>query len=324
MIPLLIPHPTLSALYKAIVANPQADDPRLQFADACEELDDPHPSIPAWGKFIKAQYALKAMGSPRYELQGVIQRSGPDYFRIHGDDDAPIKPGDRVDVSGVSVPESGKSNTVNAGANYPGLVVVKITPTDSYGTTEIVLKKDAESIPFPQKEYDRLKDDCRYLFSNYGTDWIERYGKRSAKFTPNTFEVRWTVVPEMRGSYPEYRLWLSRGFVSVFDGWWDMWLKNAKHILPRFPITKVDLKDTPLYSGRAHVEKCGTFWFTPKGPRVTDLMVSLDAMEPDAARDRICRALLAKHWPSVSEWELPPVAPTRSFGYDTSDPADPH
>lgn len=323
MIPLLTPHPTLSALYKAIVANPTADDPRLQFADACEEIDDPHPSIPAWGEFIKAQYALKAIGEPRFVIESISVETpgGPGYYRVSGAFDDPIKVGDRVDLNGGILTGRGAPKVTTV--RQHGLVVTRIVPTDSHGATEIILKRDAESVPFPAKERQRLKDDCRYLFGNHGADWMERYGKHTA-WKLQVLSQSWLVPVGTAGF--AYDLILERGFVSEVQCFWGQWLKEAKHILPRFPITKVHLTDAPIYSGRAHVEKdgsCGTFWFTPKGPRVTDLMVSLDAMEPNVSRDRIRRALLAKHWPSVAEWELPPVAPTRWFGYDTSDLAGP-
>lgn len=322
MIPLLTPHPTLSALYKAIVANPQAADPRLQFADACEEIDDPHPSISAWGKFIKAQYALAAIGKPRYTIESVeIQLyGGPDYFRVGGAADDPIKVGDRIDVDGTHISE--KRPLRLKPIILHGALVRKIVPTDSHGAVDFILKKDADSTPFPQKEYERLKDDCRYLFGNFGADWRERYGKKGTAFAQHIIPLAWSVASVQFS----YELRMERGFVSEVRCFWRQWLKDATYILPRFPITKVHLNDTPIYSGRAHVEKggpMGTFWFTPKGPRVTATMREMEGLPVEVERDRIRRALLAKHWSSVAEWELPPVAPTRWFGYDTADPAGP-
>lgn len=58
LIPTLDDDPTLSALQLAIVADPAADDPRLQFADRLDELGGA-PNA-AWAAFIRAQIDLNA------------------------------------------------------------------------------------------------------------------------------------------------------------------------------------------------------------------------------------------------------------------------
>jgi len=304
MIEILKPHDTLKALYKAILQHPAEDTPRLQFADCCEEVENPHPAVPAWGKFIKAQYALEVIGKPRYVLEGSVQRSGSDYYRMEGDADDPVKVGDRVDVKGVEVPEGTNWDKTLINATLPGLLVIRIVPTDAAGATEVILKRDAESRPFPEKERAELETECRNLFRKHRLDWFDRGGTKWFAGPEIVDQLKYLVVSDVGPNSLKYGLEVQRGFVSRVRIRWTHWRKGAKVLTSRFPITIVSLLDPPIYSGRAYTvrkEARADYYFAVGGPKITLIAAANHATHPDTIR----RKLLALCYPTVTTWEFP-------------------
>lgn len=220
---------TPDSLYAELLKNPDENSLRAAIADALEERagdgDDDR------ARFVRGQLRLHQIGPRRPLLEDcVVATHGPRCYSVSlGDKE--VKVGDRVDV-GVynhrrNDPKKIKDKTLH------GLRVTRMTP-DTYmpGATEVVLVEDGDSTPFPRDEYDRIREDCREIFSR----WSFGLGARGV---PETFEVvglRTTCVFE-------------RGFLSVVKSAWNYFRQDARTLFGN-PITRVVLEDIPEYQSQ--------------------------------------------------------------------------
>lgn len=129
------PHPTLAALYAAIVAHPGEDTPRLQYADAAEELG----LVPDRVELIKAQYRLREIGPPprAFLPERLTLMAGPRLQFVAAVEDG-LRPGEWI-----------TANTIDC-------TVEQVSGDAATGVCRVVCRV-RHGDPYPQKEAEALR-----------------------------------------------------------------------------------------------------------------------------------------------------------------------
>ena len=292
---LLKPYPRLAQLYRAVVDNPLEDEPRLQFADACREQSDDDrttpEAVPAWADFIALQFRLHRMGKPRHRIRcdSFRHHGGPDYYRAVVPDVCPARVGDRVDVS----VHPGMAAASGTRTGYKGLLVRRVEPHDVLHV-DLVLKRDEESKPFPDKEFEELHQKCRGLLDAHGLDWCGYAGNGSILSRVYPADVG------PNGAWSRFLFECRRGFVSRVRLDWSYRTHTDLHSTPQpFPISDIDFLDAP-YCRRIVYNDRVEFWIddlpgaTLRLPKLPDWYVGDANPETQA---RVAEMLLSVKWP---------------------------
>ena len=298
---LLKGHPRLAQLYRAVVDHPLEDDPRLRFADACQEAaeDDPgcDPAIPAWAEFVSLQFKLHRLGKARHKIESTDFecRGGPDYFRCLVPDTCPAAVGDRVDVR----PYPGNPHVrkmFRLRPDYPGLLVRRVEPYDVLHRV-LVLKEDADSKPFPADEYGTLAQDCDRLLREHEAKWL------NPGFVSGLVGTHLTAGDVGPRGPARFLAWVAeRGFCSRMRlAWRHRNYVEASAAL--YPISDVHFTEVPSMQWEPVYQ--GYRWWLPDAdpqivtPRLPDWVQGQYAATPEyvAGYRSQCQALLDMMYP---------------------------
>lgn len=301
----------LDALYKAILQHPAEDTPRLMFADALEETGDPASLVRA--EFIRTQMELHLLGEPHKFVSGMMRDRGPDYFEVVADYDCGIGVGDRVDVVEWSAGRGKKREHTR-----DGLLVMKVLPDDPVlGTVILSLKRDENSVPYPEKKASQLTEKCNKMIERNWQAWV------SCPF-PIAVGTMLSVSPSHSmgvclrcGSGRPSHWMFRRGFISFIQCEWNHWRDWGDwgdKLMTYEPITTVEFMDMPEIVMCWATDVLGKS--TAKVNRVSDhVATALDRQSPkgkaqffprDTPEDEQILTLLKADWPSVTKWILPP------------------
>lgn len=301
----------LTALYAAVVAHPQEDTPRLEYADRLDELGGSDNE--ARSEFIRLQIERYHIG-PKRRTEGPdnVTRSGPDYWTAsvtksdyYG---AEFKIGERVDVAEVRGP---KINTVY------GLFVTRIIPDDpDLGTFKLVLKHDEYSLPYPTQRVKELDEMISFrfgcfmsLFFGAGAAgrtarglWVAPVPELllyQAQIAPDNWlpQVEWrSDLHAHHYSPPHPGGYFTRGFIDSVYMWWDYWAELGDRLTAALPITDVTIRgELPEFAERESVEEDSSQWKVA-GKWVTAQWGVVTGIDCE---------ILHKRWPSVARWHLP-------------------
>lgn len=283
-------HPTLAALYARICAEPGADDPRLQFADAAQEAADDwvagaesdREDLRRWARLIRVQYELERLGPAPFVIEAadLIPRGGPDYFTVDVESDLEepfLKVGDRIDVAVHKYTQS----RYKLKSYYHRLCVKKITPADGY-ESRLSLKRDEESTPYPREAVGALRAEADSFISP-GDRSLWRW------YAP----VTRPVGLEWRWGFP------SRLAVQGSD------LAYLDRVVGDFPVREVEFKSIPMVY-RSHVIDPARLAYKLVDVPESELFEVWEEGSHGLSFVRgIATRLVRRHWSRVTSWQFP-------------------